>query len=532
VPSLRSFVPSLPFLIAASTLACQGDNLTEPSVGTLEVTTSTTGPEPDPDGYTIQVDAGQVLSIGPPGTVRTRNVVGDHTVKLDGVAANCAVASENPRRVTIPAGGTVSVNFSVTCSATTGNPATGSLRVSSSTTGPTPDPDGYLVTVDGSVRGLLGTNGERRVGELALGEHLVGLSRVADNCLVEGNNPRSVTVAAGASATLVFSVICTLMPMIAFTSNGWGLLGIFVVNPDGTGLRQLTPQAAGGEAPVWSPDRSKIAFRWGRELLVMNADGSGRTQLTTGHGTLTDKIRDYRWSPDGSIIAFEADTVEDWRTCCRPQIWLVHADGSGLRLFADGWSPSWSPDGRRIAFNNAHSQILVLNADGTGPKQLTNQPIGAVHPSWSPDGGSIAFEIYADERGRNEIAVMNTDGGDLRNLTQGRGYYDQNPTWSPDGRQIVFQTAERGDDPDFEIGIMNRDGTGRANLTNDPLWSDLGPTWSPDGRKIAFSKVFDDGRGAFHHDIEIYVMNADGSGRINVSNRLDTWDWGPSWSSR
>lgn len=96
-------------------------------------------------------------------------------------------------------------------------PTTGSLRITSSTSGPTPDADGYTITLDGTDRGQLGTSGAVTVDGLAPGEHLIGLSGVAGNCGVEGENPRSVTVTAGESATVGFAVTCVTLPPTAGT---------------------------------------------------------------------------------------------------------------------------------------------------------------------------------------------------------------------------------------------------------------------------------------------------------------------------
>lgn len=208
MPPLRGFVRSLPFLIVTSALACQGDNLIEPSVGALEVTTLSGGVEPDPDGYTVQIDAQSTRVIGATATLQTTGVTaGNHTVQLAGIAVNCTVAGENPRSISITAGETTTIAFEVTCS-----PTTGRLQVSSSTSGSPPHVDSYTVTVDGAARGTVRTNGELRVYRLALGEHVVGLTSTPGNCTVEGANPRSITVSSETPATVNFMVACPSTP--------------------------------------------------------------------------------------------------------------------------------------------------------------------------------------------------------------------------------------------------------------------------------------------------------------------------------
>ncbi|MEP7226269.1 MAG: hypothetical protein ABI785_02825, partial [Gemmatimonadales bacterium] len=256
VSPLRSFVRSLPFLIAASALACHGEALIEPSVGTLEITTSTAGAEPDADGYTVQVDAEPVQTIGLAGVVRSSDVVGDHTVRLDGVAANCAVAGENPRRVTITAGDTISVSFSVTCIATTGR-----LQIFASTSGLSSDPNGYIVNLDGTDRGALGTTGDLSLDGVPLGPHTVALADVATNCSVEGETPRRITVSALQQSTVIFVVRCLVVP--AYRRIDLGTLGLrdsraYAVSQEGVivGESQAVRTPPTGGVDLWS------AFVW------------------------------------------------------------------------------------------------------------------------------------------------------------------------------------------------------------------------------------------------------------------------------
>jgi hypothetical protein len=213
VLDFRSVIPAACLLSALVTAACGGDSLTVPGTGMLEVTTATTGAEPDPDGYTLQVDAGSVQAIGPSASLGITEVSpGDHTVQLAGMAANCTVSGENPRTVTVAAGQTASVAFEVTCGATSGG-----VQVTTSTSGPAPDPDGYSVTIDGTDRGAIGASAQVNVGQLPPGDHQIGLSGIAANCQVGGNNPQTVTIVAGASATVAFAVTCSAAPANAGT---------------------------------------------------------------------------------------------------------------------------------------------------------------------------------------------------------------------------------------------------------------------------------------------------------------------------
>jgi len=224
-------------------------------------------------------------------------------------------------------------------------------------------------------------------------------------------------------------------------------------------------------------DGGRIAFASSKDgdihIYVMNADGSGVRQVTDEPGV------DFfpAWSPDGTTIAFQRRRREtDGLGLTGPVgIYVINADGSGLRrLTIDGTHPAWSPDGSRIAFaseRNGQSDIYVMNADGSQVQQLTNDAAGDFVPAWSPDGGKIAFA-----KGRNEqsdVYVMNSDGSALRQLTHDLASAGA-PAWSPDGNAMVFASNR---DRDYDIYTVHADGSALEKLTDLP--DDEGvPAWS------------------------------------------------------
>ena len=240
---------------------------------------------------------------------------------------------------------------------------------------------------------------------------------------------------------------------IAFTSDRDGNEEIYVVNTapleggtGGTGLTNLTNNPDFDGFPACSPDGCLIAFLSERdgngEIYVMNADGSGQTRLTDNPAIDSEPA----WSPDGKRIAFTSDRDGN------SEIYVMSADGSGQTNLSNNpagdwlsipeqafYLPSaWSPDGKRIAFESSrdgNGEIYVMNSDGTGQTNLTNNPAGDSTPAWSPDGSRIAF--VSDLDGSVEIYGMNaapleagTGGSGQTRLTDNPAF-DWPPIWCP-----------------------------------------------------------------------------------------------------
>ncbi|HEY0729621.1 MAG TPA: DPP IV N-terminal domain-containing protein, partial [Pyrinomonadaceae bacterium] len=188
--------------------------------------------------------------------------------------------------------------------------------------------------------------------------------------------------------------------------------------------------------------------------------------------------------------------------------------------------PAWSPDGNRMAFwsnRDGGKEIYVMNADGSNIKRLTNNLADDVNPSWSPDGSKILFESERD--GNRELYVMDPEGGNQIRLTRDNAV-DSTATWSPDGSLIAFASNRDTGPPynpyNLDIYVMNADGSSVRRIVDDPEY-DVGPQWSPDGRKI----VFMTGRNG---NFDVYDMNADGTNQRNLTADYDRSDGAPVWS--
>ena len=323
-----------------------------------------------------------------------------------------------------------------------------------------------------------------------------------------------------------------LADKIVFTSNrtaGTGVNNptgdyeIFKMNPDGTGVRQLTFNKGADYEPTLSSDGTKVAYtnrsvspsnpEGDEEVYVMNAlDGTAKKNLSNNGAGVYDHVPHF--SSGGKKIAYESFGIQ----------------------------PS-NPEG--------DNEIYVVNAlDGTGKKNLTNNgvevagadPVDDYSPDFSPDGKKIAYSSFdkqpSNPEGDGEVYSMNAlDGAGKKNLTKnGGGLYDSSPNFSPDGTRIAYDTQGKQDsnaEGDLEVYVMNAsDGSGQANLSNngDGVY-DLSARFSPGGKKIAYMS-FGNQPSNPEGDYEVYRMNAlDGTAQLNLSDTgADVDDLHPDFS--
>lgn len=237
---------------------------------------------------------------------------------------------------------------------------------------------------------------------------------------------------------------------ITFGAHRDGKRYVGVMEADGSNQKLLTE----GTAPDWSPDGKQIAFSADGQIWVMSADGSNKVQVTKS----TTFKSGPSWSPDGKQMVFILSRNPGSRTDPKPQIGMMNSDGTNERILTtedrtnvrtepdgsvtvletahDANAPAWSPVEDKIAFwsgiETKYGQIWVINADGTGSKQLTADPThrNSDDPSWSPDGKQILFST--GRSGRNELWIMDADGKNQRKLSDIEAYpYPGRATWQP-----------------------------------------------------------------------------------------------------
>jgi TolB protein len=530
------------FLVGPGGAACGGaDGPSGPQVGSVVVTVTTSGEDPDPDGYVLSAGGEQRPIAGAGGSVTLAGLsAGDLTLALTGLAPNCT-ASLGEQTVRVAAGAAASASFHVTCAALTTR-----LTVAVTTTGDDRDADGYQLVVDGAGAQPVAPDGASvTVERLAWGAHVVALTGLADNCAVVGEHPRTVQLARGDALSLAMEVRCwrrvarvvvgraypttfegdtTRLTATAYAADGsvvggapitWTTSAAAVASVAGAGGDGVVTGVVSGLAPGSAVITARVgtaaasqtvvvlgrAPRPNREIALMvieprAVDGVGleRLRIHRPDGSMTtmltpegDRVDDFAWSPDGSRLAVTYVRVGD---NTRLGLFVMGADGGGdAQIAPSGSAPQWSPDGSRIAYQSTRfgdaTDIYTISAAGGGPRMLATAPGADMRPQWSPDGRQILFtrEIASDTP---ELWLVPADGSAAPHrmpLPTGA----RNPRWSPDGKAIAFDNL-RG------IWVVGADGANARPVTSacnaaavcDNGGSQQQPDWSPDARRLAF----------------------------------------------
>jgi len=291
-----------------------------------------------------------------------------------------------------------------------------------------------------------------------------------------------------------------------------------LLNTDGIGYNQ----------PDWTSDGTTMAI-WGWHspevisIYTYNTETQEMNRLTE-----MDNVYDMfpHWNASNDKIIFTRQYLLEND---RNEIWTINADGSEAMKIVDGYTGSWSPDGKQIVYSHiidGTEDLYTCNLDGSNVVKLLDSPNNESFPMWSPDGQSILFEQFESTEGNKdletyEICLMKLSTGEVKALTQ-NDYLDSGARWSPDGLKIAFLSSAQGEN-DFEIYVMKADGTDVKQVTQTaegsfstfPSWRIL-PKFTRKEMQFGQGRSFGQCSGDLNGDslLDVFVTTYEGQSEL------------------
>ena len=459
-------------LLAALLTSCGREPLTGPPLdpaafGILQVSVMTEGLDPDPDGYSIGPSPYDVVALRPKGSADLRLPVGARVVTLTGQAPNCVPEGSVVRSATISHTDTATMAFHVICfrdpilfTRQNFGAQDENLWVVDASGGPAADLTGVVghsAWFDGNGPAL---SPDRTRLVFSSDRH-----NTASRAYVMALNKSVVIPVAneGLQGQPTWSPDGRQVAYYSYQPGG--TTDIYVIDANGTNAHPIVTSTSWEYAPAWSPDGSKIVFERDNTngerpygfLVVVNADGSGETQITDatpspGYAFAVDART--RWSPDGSRIVFERQEITESYTAASTDLWMVRPDGTGLVRLTDtpdvyDQFAAWRDDGSGLVWSGctAGCQLTIgvilgepagdvwqMNADGSGITNVTNTGIDA-QPVWNatrtftgPVSPSTFLVVTRYQDGAFHLYRIHPDGSEPLALTAGT-LNDVNPQW-------------------------------------------------------------------------------------------------------
>jgi Tol biopolymer transport system component len=342
-------------------------------------------------------------------------------------------------------------------------------------------------------------------------------------------------------AVMVAAVAALPAGATVSATNGkiaFGFGDAFTINPDGTQVHQLG--VPGTACTSWSPDSSKILCNVfsenGPQPATANPDGSDFTYLNTN---LPLDLFCLFWSPDSTRLLCHSEGIPNPADAGLYTVRSSDA-GDLVRVtttlpfgFDDGYG--YSPDGSRILFtqfdSNFNGTLFSVKTDGSNPIQLSPPGVSiidlpfydAVGADWAPDGSRVTFAAFDQSSRRTGLFVVNADGSGLRQITP-PGVGALSAQWSPNGALIAFTSCISSRNCRIpQAWVVHPDGTGLRQVTppvNGAIF--LTPVWSPDSTKLILNRQDPNGQTS------LWTVNSDGSqlAKLTDTEDLTAYAWG------
>jgi Tol biopolymer transport system component/DNA-binding winged helix-turn-helix (wHTH) protein len=318
---------------------------------------------------------------------------------------------------------------------------------------------------------------------------------------------------------------------IVFVSDRAGGTGLYSMNTDGSGVKQILSDGSKLAFPVFSPDGTQIAFNSDREnekvgIYLIAADGG--TPLKISDTSYNSEIRPGCWSPDGTKIVFTSDASGDkFNVHLLTDVEPFTPRAIASDANADIQSAAVTHDGKQLALGvklaDGRGEIRILDVAAGSTRSLAQTTEAGLAPSWSPDGRSLAIQLKAG--GNTEIFSVDAASGEMRNLTNDPSR-DASPTWTPDGQAIVFSSNRDGSSENSYLFAMNTDGSNVRRVLSRSGY-ELAPSISPDGRTVAFAGDRADGNS---RALDIFIADLTDTAAERIVTKLRFHDTEPAFS--
>jgi YVTN family beta-propeller protein len=423
---------------------------------TLRLGMTTTGSDPDPDGYTYSLDGGAPAALAPNDVVVVGGLnPGHHQIDVDGVADNCTLSGGASHSIALFQSDTTDIILHVACLSGAG---VTTLQLTTATTGGDPDLDGYTYSVDGSSPAVIGPNTSAFIGGVAPGSHQLVIGGVASNCSLTGGTTRSITLTQGATTNVQLTVTCvasspTIIGTASLSGSPYGVAvsaaGVIYAAQIGSNTLargDLTTKTFTSSVIVGSTP-PHVAFNpAGTTAYATLQTGQGLAVVDVATNTLTTTVP---LASDGFNLIVAPDGQRIYATTADGTLYVVDAATNSvvttLSVGAAANGLAFSPDGSVLYVSSRDAGTVVAIDPSSNTITQTYTPGGMPQRlAVAPDGS----ELYVANE-TNGLDVINVVSGTVNSVSFGTAAYGLGLT--PDGTKLYVLLAQAG-----EVRVLDR----------------------------------------------------------------------------